>query len=913
MSNSDTTTKKTFIVASHAHWDREWYSPFQEFRLRLVELVDELLDVLAKDKSGYKYFNLDGQTVVVEDYLDIRPENADKIKKLVTEGRLIIGPWYILPDEFLVSGESYVHNLLMGKEISERFGRFPNVGYLPDCFGHIAQIPQLLTGFGIDNIIFWRGLGLERPYPEIYWQGPDGTKLFGLHMVDGYGDVHTGDVSTYEAKVEKFRKMIDFYHTYGQVPLAMLMHGVDHMPIDLDVVKIMQDINADPSANAEMRHGTFEEYINELRKHQSLNWPTFKGMLRDTRLHERTGAYILNGVLSARVYMKQANIQSQMTLVRWAEPAAVMDKLFNACDRRPFLNKAWMWMLRNHPHDSIGGCSVDRVHRQMMTRFEWVMDICESIYSRTFQKLASRTSNPAEKPTYQLAVFNPMPFVVSDTIEAEITIPKGDLREMTWQDGATYYPAKAIRGVRLRKPSGQPIDAQLVGVTEKMISYPAMRELAPLRNCLVAKVRFWADDLPPMGYQKYAVELLNSPVIPTTSLLTAQNVMENAFLRVEVGLNGTLNVTDKKTGKVFNNLLYFEDGGDFGDEYTYSKPHNDEIITSLATPGQVGIAYNGPDSCTLTIEQTLSIPADLTVDGFAAGVGSDPYQKRSSQRVDMPIRTEVTLGKDSKFLRIKTTVTNQAKWHRLRAVFPTGLKADFVHAEQQYDVAEFPIRIPQPSAKVWIEDQPMQYPQQDFLDLSDGKVGLAVFNKGLAEFEVLPIESRPVAITLLRCVGYLSRSTMSARSDHAGPNLETPEAQCLGTHVFEMAVCPHKGDWVEGNVLPMSRQFAAGVKTHTPLPFLADTQKNQFSLLSLEGAGVALDACKLAERGDAVIVRMTNYSARPQRAVLSIQFPFKSVKFARLDETILPDAPKVSGTKVELQIDPKKIVTLAIQ
>ena len=904
--------KRTFIVASHAHWDREWYRPFQEFRLRLVEMVDELLDVLSNPASGYSTFNLDGQAVVVEDYLEIRPYNADKLKKLISDRKLLVGPWYILPDEFLVCGESYIHNLLMGKDISERFGHFPKVGYLPDCFGHIAQIPQILKGFDIDNILFWRGLGKERPYPEIYWQGPDGTKLFGLHMVDGYGDAHTGDCPTVEDKIAKFKRVVQFYHTYSQIRTAMMMHGVDHMPVDLDVVEVMKRINADDSQNAQLRHGTFEEYIGLLRKEQSLNWPTFEGMLRDTKLQEKTGAYILNGVLSARLYMKRANVQAQHELVRWAEPAAVMEKLLFNVDRRDFLGKAWMWLLRNHPHDSIGGCSVDAVHRQMMTRFEWCRDICESIVSRTMSKLTS-ASAASDKVTSRLAVFNAAANPVSDVVETEITISRQELKEQTWSDGAVYRPTEAIRGVRIKRSDGRPVDGQILGITEKMQPYPAMRELSPLRTCLAAKVRFWADDLPAMGYEKYTFELLNSPVMPTASLLKGPTTMENAFLKVAVNPNGTLNVTDKTTGKTFSDLLYFEDSGDTGDEYTYAKPLNDEIVTSLGGQARINVAYDGADSCTLAVEHDLSVPADIEVDPFAAGMYCESMQKRSQTRINLPIRTEVTLGKNARYLKVKTTLTNTAKWHRLRVMFPTNLKTDVVSAEQQYDVAEFPVIIRQPSAKVWLENQPTQYPQQDFVDLSDGKHGLAVFNVGLPEFEVVPTESRTVAITLLRAVGYLSRQNMTSRGNHAGPGFETPEAQCLGAQTCEYAIYPHAGNWIQGGVLPLSRQFTSGVKTFTPLPFFGETSTNRWSLLSVEGTGVALDACKPAEKTDATVIRVTNYSPTTQKAKITLNFSFKEIKFARLDETVLAEGPKTNGNTVDLEIGTRKIVTLMVK
>ena len=176
---------RTLTVVSHTHWDREWYQPFQEYRLRLVQLIDRLLDLL-DGEPAYRCFTLDGQTILLEDYLEVRPYRREKLQDYVQQGRLQIGPWYILPDEFLVSPEATIRNLILGDRVARQFGPKMQVGYIPDSFGHVSQLPQILRGFGLDTAVTWRGIG---PAPnEFRWIGADGTDVLAIHLRGGYGN-----------------------------------------------------------------------------------------------------------------------------------------------------------------------------------------------------------------------------------------------------------------------------------------------------------------------------------------------------------------------------------------------------------------------------------------------------------------------------------------------------------------------------------------------------------------------------------------------------------------------------------------------------------------------------------------------------------------------------------------------------
>src|SRR5436309_12265645 len=177
----------TVGIVPHTHWDREWYAPFQVFRARLVRLLDELLPLLEHDLS-YARFLLDGQTVVVDDYLEVRPEAAETLRRLAATGRLSVGPWMVLMDEFMVSGETIVRDLQLGLRRAVELGGAMPVGYLPDMFGHIAQMPQILRLAGLEHAVVWRGVPSAVDRTGFWWSAPDGSTVRAEYLPVGYGN-----------------------------------------------------------------------------------------------------------------------------------------------------------------------------------------------------------------------------------------------------------------------------------------------------------------------------------------------------------------------------------------------------------------------------------------------------------------------------------------------------------------------------------------------------------------------------------------------------------------------------------------------------------------------------------------------------------------------------------------------------
>jgi mannosylglycerate hydrolase len=432
---------RTLHLISHTHWDREWYLTFQQFRLKLVRLVDHLLDILERD-SQYKHFMLDGQTIVLEDYLQIRPEREGDLRKYIQEGRILIGPWYILPDEFLVSPESTIRNLLEGERTSKAFGPKMMVGYIPDPFGHIGQMPQILRGFGIETASVMRGLS-DEPC-ELWWQSPDGSRVLMAYMRDSYGNaagILNGGVDHFAVEAQR---LSDALAPYSAAPHTLLMHGVDHMEPHPDTSAAVAC--AEGRLNSDVLiHSTLPDYFAALAPFVSDNQlPVVTGELRSPKRSP-----LLPAVLSARMWIKQRNHACETLLEKWAEPFTAWADLVpqyllpedNLTKPWPVLRQAWRLLMQNHPHDSICGCSIDAVHDEMRTRFDQVEQMAEGVISHSLEALAAGVTTISADPgsaVSALVVFNPASGPRTDMVSALIeTQPDADGFEIVDEAGSS--------------------------------------------------------------------------------------------------------------------------------------------------------------------------------------------------------------------------------------------------------------------------------------------------------------------------------------------------------------------------------------------------------------------------------------------------------------------------------------------
>lgn len=878
---SDSTTHEVHVV-SHTHWDREWYRPFEQFRWQLVRLVDRLISLMDTDPD-YRFFMLDGQAVVLDDYLEIRPEREPDLRRLVQQGRIQIGPWYILPDEFLVSGEATIRNMLKGWKVCRRFGEPMRVGYIPDTFGHLSQMPQILNGFGIDTAVFWRGLSgpPEAVKSEFRWEAPDGSAVLAIHLPDEYG---YGSLANLPGEVEPAARMIrerlDVMAPHATTPYLLLMNGTDHLEPSPTLPAVLRGINAAASEllpDARLVHSRMADYLAKV-KDSARDLRVRRGEFRDTnrKLGTRYN-FILAGVLSARIYLKQANQACETLLEKWAEPFAALAWRLGAEHPTGFLEYAWRQLLCCHPHDSICGCSIDEVHREMETRFAKVGQVADLIVGQSLGEVARRVdTGDLGADESALVVFNPLGWERDDLVTARV-----------------HSDLPFVRGVEARGPDGAKVPARIVAVE------PAPVISEHKGRGTVVTIAFPARSVPAVGYDTYTYRLLGRPDRVDSGLRVGQRFAENEHLRVEIATDGTLSVTDRASGATYAGLNAFESGGDVGDEYVYAKPTEDRVVTSHGMARVIALVDDGPAKATFLIEYDLMLPeSEATTDGRA----------RSERLVSNRIRSFVTLGCDARRVEVETVVENRSRDHRLRALFPSGLRVKASHAESAFDVVTRPVEVEQPD-ECWIEDAPTYHPQAAFVSVGDGERGLTIANRGLPEYEVT--SDGTVALTLLRAVGWLARAS-TAINLPAGPHVETPEAQCLRTLTFSYAIAPHAGDWLAGRGHQQAHAHLAPLRA-VPVGTQSGDLPRARGFLDLGADDLVLTALKRSEDGRALVARAYNAAERPVTARVRPGFDWSRAWLADLAESPCAELAADSEGIISADVPVRGIVTLRFE
>ncbi|MDH7601126.1 MAG: glycoside hydrolase family 38 C-terminal domain-containing protein [Armatimonadota bacterium] len=872
----------TMHVVSHTHWDREWYLPFQRFRIRLVDLMDHLLEIFERDPE-YRYFNLDGQTIILEDYLEIRPEKRVEIEKLVREGKLLIGPWYVLNDEFLVSGEATVRSLLLGHRTGSEFGPVMKVGYLPDQFGNISQMPQILQGFGIDNAIFGRGLQIvgDRKM-EFWWESPDGSKVLASLMAFWYNNAQRFPEDPQECK-QYVLGIKESMSRVSHVDQLLLMNGVDHLEPQPNLSAILKRANQ-LLDNDTLVHSTLPNYVDALKRSiraKNVKLETISGELREDR-----GGNVLAGTLSSRMYIKQANERCQTALEKYAEPAASIAYMLGGDYPSGLLRYAWKLLLKNHPHDSICGCSIDQVHREMLPRFDQVEQIADEITQRALATIADQVNTETDS----LVVFNMLNWPRTDKVQAVIDFEVGPRTRGT----PTVDEKLLFESIRLRDDNGNAVPISVIdsGIVAKQVLDP--HELPHVVMVKRFVVEFVAENVPAMGYRTYSIEKSDEELRPVhrNDPVTDAASIDNEFFTVDI-VSGTLNLRLKSAdGTAFPGLNVFEDGGDSGDEYLYVKPCNDVVVRSDSRHSncKANLVRNDEVSTTVELKTQLEIPA-----GFDASSNG-----RTEETVECEIISHATVTRGIPRIDIRTVVENKAKDHRLRALFPTRLNTKYSWAEGQFDVIRRPIELPED----W-HNASTFHPMQRWVDVTDRQRGLCVATKGLPEYELYNDPDRTLAVTLLRCVGRLSGGPTAPGAE------ETPEAQCIGTHTFEYSIIPHEGNWEVAHVWKQAHAFCIpliAVQTEAHSGNLATSG----SFLSTTHDELIVSAVKKAEDSEMLVVRLYNTTDRELQHVGVEVYNAESATLLNLNEEPI-EALQVASGRIELsRVGPKRIITLGI-
>lgn len=887
----------TYHIVSHSHWDREWYRTFEQFRAMLVNMVDDLVDLLERDPS-YRCFTLDGQTVILDDYLAVRPEREAKLRELVQQGRLVIGPWYILPDEFLVSAEATVRNLMHGMAAARRFGGTMNVGYIPDSFGHIAMMPALLAGFGIPTALVYRGFGGEpdQRSSEYWWHAPDGTTCLMVHLFrHGYsaGYFHQ---ETPEQILGRFTGLKQEVDERAKTSHRLIMNGGDHHWPDPKLPATLQLLR--DNFEGDFVHSTVPAYVEAVRRELG-DLPHVHGELR---FGYRYAFAVMGGVYSSRMYLKQANWHAQTLLQRYAEPFNALGVVAGMRTQLPLLRQGWRTLMQNHPHDSICGCSIDPVHREMMTRFSAVEDIGAAVVDTALEALIPRDDREAGDDRH-LYLVNPGLVSRSGVVRAEVRFYLQDIVVGLNPDVQVAPKLPPVKAFALHDAGGREVPMQILDsaedydITYTQYNYP--KQTYAERFTLLVE----AADVPPLGFKGLTIRKTKAfPRFPS-ALRSGSRFIENEHLRADVKANGEVVLTDKATGRTLRGLHVFEDGGDVGDEYNYSYPKRDRRITSQRCRARCERTERGPLRVALRVTLSLMVPEAATPARTA----------RSGRKVALRVTTLLTLTPGSRRLECETVVDNTARDHRFRVLLPTGIATDRVLADSQFAVVE---RV----QKTWdtrafaIEHPAAVAPMQRFVAVRDRDAAVAVMTDGLPEYELLPDGRGTIAVTLLRCVGLLAGEDLITRpGGKAGWHNATPDAQCPGTHTFRYAVAPMTAaEFAQREVLENElEQF------HVPLLAVrrkdADPVPSPAPIVSCASGRLTLSALKQAEDGSAVIIRLSNTGETACEETIRFGRPVRAVEEARLDETPVRTLhPEPGGQSVRCTIGPSALLTLRV-
>ncbi|MCI0512140.1 glycosyl hydrolase-related protein [candidate division KSB1 bacterium] len=918
--------KYEFHVISNTHWDREWRYPFQETRMHLVELMDWLLELFEK-YPDYRHFHLDSQTIPLEDYLEIRPEKRELLKRHIAAGRLLVGPWYTLPEMNTVSGEAIVRNLLRGHKIANEFGAVMKIGYTPTSYGQLSQIAQIYAGFQIDGMMFYRGIVRDECATEYILEAPDGSRILGLRLSAEFSRasfwLHLARATTFtnsdfagyyqwgmgmlpfrrcdrNAGELDFRLLkptpVDFFNpgrldrgmksirtdiaTDATTPFLVAMDGMDSVFPHPNTVRVIDYCNQKNTGDVFI-HSSFPQVIEKIKAH--VDWSKLK-VLWGERRHPSPDNWFnrfLKDNISTRLYQKQMNARVQTLLEKWAEPLAVFTSLLGSEYPAVYLDLAWKYLLSNHPHDSITGVSLDTIHQDLRYRWNQAEQIGAALTNLSLATVV-RHLDLTRVAEDQMAVvaFNPLNYVRKEILEIELDFPETPKHKaLEIIDAVTQAPVPFQ--LQSRHDWGTLVTSPFD------IPYPFFTRRFQLA--------FKAAAIPASGYRTFIVRSKPGELVNFGTLLTAPNVMENESLRVEINPNGTFHLTHKISGREFKNLHFFEDEAEAGDPWTHISPLVQGKVSSFGSAAQIRVVEAGPLQTTFQIDLEMSIPKSL-----AAG-----KQQRSEIQVQLPISSRLTLRQGLPRLDIETTFDNQAWDHRLFAVFPTYLQTNTVDSEAAFDVVTRNLEIP--DTRDWVEPVTGTQPHLSFVDVSDQKVGLALISHGLVEYEVQDDTPRTLRLTLVKGVRYPRVGLPPERVER----LDQVGSQCPGQHTVAYALYPHTGNWETGRVFEMTYRHFTPLKAvqcgHTTgeLPLA-------MSFLQIEPESLILSAVKKCEFRDTVIVRFFNPAEKDLHGKIQFWKPIKHAWLTNLNEERQQDLPVAADGALSLPVGHKKIITLEL-
>ena len=783
--------KKVFVVP-HTHWDREWFFTSDQAKVYLLKDLKDVLDHL--EASGqYGSFLLDGQSSLIEDYLNWRPQERNRVEKLVKEKKLILGPWYTQTDQYLASGESIINNLRIGMKQSDELGGHMNVAYVPDSFGQESSMPQIYQQLGIDDAVLYRGFSLDdTKQSEFTWQGEDGSEISVFRMACGYfiGGVVDETKLAQLMTEEPFKTVVDQASTDN----VLFPNGSDMAPLRFDLPEFIERLNQANKGKFTFEVASLEDYITAVKEAKpELRLITGEQDCgKDMRVHK--------SISSSRADLKALNTKLQNYLANVVEPVLALGSYFGLPYPTKTLEDLWKKMAKNAAHDSMGNCVSDRVNADIKARYQKVEDIATALVEVTLRQISTGVKNDGHPIT--LTVFNTLPVERGGVVSKRIYSPSRNFKIQDYNGQNIPFEITAVKDVtELITSSTIQLDpGQAIYLPEKVYQLDVNMQLA---------------NIPAFGYKQLSLLSEQDQEIDLPTRQTGTKI-ENEFYQISVNVDGSLDILDKLNNHLYQKQAILEENGDDGDSYNYSPAKQDLVSYSTAQPHRSQCIQNALSS-KLIIDYDFSVPSDLAA------------RAKGLTDVKMPTQMIVTLDRASKLIKFELNVDNRLpKSHRLCIDFDSEVVTNTSIADIQFGTIKRPLTKKQ-ALKDWHQNQGAWQEKpisintvQSFVAMSADERGLALIPQGVREYECIGKDNATIRLTVFRTYGMLGKRDLLYRPGRASGDetVPTPEAE-LNQHLsFELAMTTMQTGYDQAALASEVKAFETPLQVYQYAEFL---------------------------------------------------------------------------------------------
>ena len=884
---------KAYVV-NHGHMDIEWYQPLTTFSEWFRESIEQL-DEIAKNEPDYKCYTYDGVVFPILYIMERDSSLAEKVKRLIADGKLRIGPFYTQFDEFLPSGENIIKNCLWGdRKCRELKTDSMKAGYLLDNFGHPAQLPQVLNNFNIKSLFFSRGMcEIGDNVKEFVFRAPDGSEVVAQNFSYGtsfkiyenndprpstpnYLPYYNDSYLTYEYLTD-LSKHIDHegiarqfiagvksnahFYPSGIVPLFV---GADHCPPQDGLAKTlalaneMQDDIEFIFTDAEQ----LSEKLNKAKGELSVHSGALIGSAYDR---------LFLGAMTTRAYLKRMLYDGEHLLFDYARPLAAYNKLFGGEAFEEELDEATKLLLINSTHDSIHGSSLDSVHRENEYRFDRAAQLSARVIHNSLKNIARGLDS---KDGYEeFVVFSPRDY---DGYVSAFLLTYGKEIELIDGDGKVYGTTTALQKEMLFNAKGQPYYLSPVGDSVREVLFRA--------------------DMSAGEVKKFYYRLLDKDTCEYAP--SNECKIENEFYSLSFR-NGSLVLTDKDAGRTVTDFLKFTEEAEAGDSFDHKKPWLDtETYSSDAFGYTDAEAINCGLYEQLTVKCTMRVPIETVGD------------VRSGSLVDMPIFLTFKLWKGIKRIDVSIKINNYSKNHRVRAEFSFPQAFSEIKAGEMFCTENFPVERPQ-KKDWWKEPFTEELPFRDHISVSDGELGYTVAAKGLYTFE--PLNDRKIVITLFRSVGELMRINVRGRASCCMSGVPVEDAQCLREMTFDMSLFTHAPSESNHGIERKVEPFVYPPAVH-PIRRNEGVKSDVSSFEAykfIDNDSFVVSLFDLSYDREYYVLRFYEINGESAKAKIDLS-RFGEVYLSDMNENLLLKLPLRDGV-AELDVSANKIVTLLMK